>query len=690
VNPTVVNSIWRDVIYKASDSYHLEGTSDSQGKPGGGGTFGAAPAIGTAALPAGTWSHLAVTYDRTTLRLYVNGTQVASKAYTASIQTSANPVQIGGDSLYSQYFSGMIDEVRIYNVALTAAQIQADMNTPIATSLPPPPDTTPPTVSFSTPAAGATVSGSVTLSTVASDSGSGVAGIQYVVDGINVGAPVTGSPYSMAFDTTQLANGTHVIGVYGWDNQHNVSLVTTITVTISNATPGNPAQTGYWTGLLPWPFVSVHANYMHNGQLLMWDGQQFGHDARVWNPVTGIFTSVPTNDNLFCSGHIDLADGRVLVVGGHIDAHVGIPDANIFDPATGGWSAAAPMMFPRWYPSATQLSDGRIFVMSGETSCDECDEPTPEIYNPTTNSWTQLTNAQLVLPYYPHMYVLPDGRMLALATSEAPIATRVLNLSTQTWSVVDSHVVDGGTSVMYQPGKFLKAGKSVDPDDATVSSTSTAYVLDMTQATPAWSQVASMAFPRTYGTLTLLPDGTALMTGGGRTTGATDVGNGVLQAELWSPSTQTWRTLASMHAPRLYHSEAMLLPDGRVLVMGGGRLNTAEPTDQLSAEAFAPPYLFKGPRPQITSAPAQLTYGQAFTVTTPDAARIASVALIPTANVTHTINMSQRYLSLAFTAGSGTLSVTAPANGNLAPPGYYMLFIVDSNGVPAIASIVKF
>jgi len=133
-----------------------------------------------------------------------------------------------------------------------------------------------------------------------------------------------------------------------------------------------------------------------------------------------------------------------------------------------------------------------------------------------------------------------------------------------------------------------------------------------------------------------------------------------------------------------------LMPDARVLVLGGGHFNGInEPTDQLSAQYYSPPYLFNGPRPTITSAPATITYGGSFTVQTPQAAGIAAVTFIRLGSVTHTINMDQRLVPLAFTAGGGSLTVQAPANGNLAPPGYYMLFILDANGVPSVAAIMK-
>jgi chitodextrinase len=133
VNPLTVNSAWRDVVYRSSDNYYLEGTTASGSVPGTGGTFGTSDVVlyGSTALPVNTWTHLAATYDGTMMRLYVNGTQVASQPQTGVIATSTNPLQIGGDSLYGQFFQGTIDEVRIYNVVLTATEIQTDMNTPV-------------------------------------------------------------------------------------------------------------------------------------------------------------------------------------------------------------------------------------------------------------------------------------------------------------------------------------------------------------------------------------------------------------------------------------------------------------------------------------------------------------------------------------------------------------------------------
>ncbi len=175
VNPSAVNANWRDVVYKGNDNFYLEATSSNASRPDAGMIAGGgyADAFGTAALPANGWSHLTETYDGAALRLYVNGTQVASTAHTGTIASSTNPLQIGGDSIYGQFFAGLIDEVRVYNVALTPAQIQADQATPVNSG----PDTQPPTQP-GTLTATAVSGGEVDLAWGASSDNVGVSGYQ--------------------------------------------------------------------------------------------------------------------------------------------------------------------------------------------------------------------------------------------------------------------------------------------------------------------------------------------------------------------------------------------------------------------------------------------------------------------------------------------------------------------------------
>jgi hypothetical protein len=241
---------------------------------------------------------------------------------------------------------------------------------------------------------------------------------------------------------------------------------------------------------------------------------------------------------------------------------------------------------------------------------------------------------------------------------------------------------------MYLPGKVLKVGTAANSESPYTNSATTAYVLDMNQSSPQWRQVPSMLFPRTYMNLTLLPDGNVLVTGGGTVTDPFNTTAGVYAAEMWSPTTEMFTKMASMQTMRVYHSTALLLPDGRVLVAGSGEFGSGS-VNQLNAEVYSPPYLFKGTRPTISSAPSVIQYGQTFTVQTPDAAEIAKVSLMRLGAVTHAFNESQSYLPLSFTQASGALNVQAPLNANLAPPGYYMLFLVNTNGVPSVAAFVR-
>ena len=231
-NPTGTSNSWRDLIYKGDDNYYLSGSSTPNSRPAGGGIFNGSygEVFGTSALAANTWTHVALTYDGSTIRLYVNGVQVSSLAKTGSLRTSTNPLTIGSDPIYGQYFQGLIDEVRVYNVALTQAQIQSDMATPL---IPPSGDSTPPTVSLTAPAANATVSGTVNLTANASDN-VGVVGVQFLVDGSPVGTEDTTAPYSFAWDSSGAANGSHTVQASARDAAGNTTVTPAISVTVAN------------------------------------------------------------------------------------------------------------------------------------------------------------------------------------------------------------------------------------------------------------------------------------------------------------------------------------------------------------------------------------------------------------------------------------------------------------------------
>jgi glucose/arabinose dehydrogenase len=236
VNPSTSGGPWRTVVFKQTTSgmvYALYSNNGANRPTGQVNILGEQNALGTAVVPASTWTHLATTYDGATLRLYVNGSQVASKAQTGSIPASTGALRIGGNSVWSEWFAGLIDEVRIYSRALTAGEIQTDMATPIGA---PAGDTAPPAVQVTAPPAG-TVTGTVSVTASASDN-VGVAGVQFQLDGAALGSEDTSAPYSVSWDTTTAASGPHTLTAVARDAAGNRSTSTAVTVTVpSSPTP---------------------------------------------------------------------------------------------------------------------------------------------------------------------------------------------------------------------------------------------------------------------------------------------------------------------------------------------------------------------------------------------------------------------------------------------------------------------
>jgi hypothetical protein len=203
-----------------------------------------------------------------------------------------------------------------------------------------------------------------------------------------------------------------------------------------------------------------------------------------------------------------------------------------------------------------------------------------------------------------------------------------------------------------------------------------------------------MAFARRHLNATLLPTGEVLVVGGTNGSGFNNAAGSVHAAEIWNPASGTWKTVASNSINRIYHSTAVLLPDARVLVAGAGENfdpdTRTNDVDQFNAELYSPPYLFRGPRPTISSTQVNLAYGSSFTVGTPDAGAIAKVTIVRLSSVTHSFDQNQRFMALTFQATSSGVTVNAPASPNLAPPGHYLLFLVNAAGVPSVGRFINF
>ncbi len=437
--------------------------------------------------------------------------------------------------------------------------------------------------------------------------------------------------------------------------------------------------------------VVIHSVVLHNGKVLLMDGWQTPNQTQVFDPATNTMSAAPNGFglDLFCVGHVTLADGRVAVVGGDDSETHAIDATTIFDPNTNQWTAAAHLNTPRWYPTVTELGDGRLVAISGEISTTTWAD-TPELYDPALNTWTNLSSVNTSAVHsqeYPLSYLIPSGKIVTIAPETG--ISYLLDPIAQTWNPVGGPTLLNGTAAQYLPGKILYSGGGTPLNSVATPATAASQVIDLTSGSPAWHATGAMKSVRYTHTLTVLPDGNVLALGGTTVMDDTDPTKAVLSSEEWNPATGVWTPMATMSVPRMYHSTAVLVPDGRVLVAGGGHDDNLSSPGQFSAEFFSPPYLFKGQRPTITSSAASAAYGSSMTVQTPDAASISSVALVSFGADTHTLDMNQHFVPLSFTKAGGSLNVQLPATGSIAPPGYYMLFIVNGAGVPSVAATVK-
>jgi hypothetical protein len=462
-------------------------------------------------------------------------------------------------------------------------------------------------------------------------------------------------------------------------------LATPASTPIADAVEGGPSEVGQWQPPQEWPVIAIHAALLPNGRVLHYsypDGGP-GSNAKTWDPVTGEFEDAPVDTDLFCSGLALLPDGRVFVTGGndYDCTFQGRQDTHVFDFRQGTWTQLGDMSVGRWYPSNVALPDGSQLILSGlDRQCTTT--PVMERYSPGGGLEVQ-PGGERFTALFPRLHLLTNGEVAHVGPEPD---TFVYDPVGDAWSYVDS-TLDGdrydGTSFR-MPGApdtiVACGGNRYEPPGA--PATQSCEKIDFSDPDPAWQPTGSMNFGRAHFNPVLLPDGKVLAIGGGLAQTDDLYGEPVLNAEMYDPATETWIELPAQVYGRMYHSTAVLLPDGRVISAGQDSGEGA-----YAGEIYEPPYLFRGPRPTIGSAPSEVTYADTFVVTTPQAAAVTSVVLIAPTTVTHSVNTGQRYIELPFTlSGPGELSVTAPAGGAEAPPGFYMLFVVDGDDVPSVAS----
>ncbi len=480
-------------------------------------------------------------------------------------------------------------------------------------------------------------------------------------------------------------------------------------------------QEGSWTTPLSTIDVEVHAALLYTGKVVVWGVLQGGpNPPPVWtpskliDPIANTVTDISPDFDIdfVCAGNSFLPNGNLLVTGGTVVPvnlfGAGVNNTTLFNPASETWFQGSPMNYPRWYPSNVEMSDGTTLVLSGHDQSGQTTVAQVESYNPTTGLWTVLpssandpdgTDSNLL---YPRMFLLPSGMLF----KGPPNNTSALyNPTAQTWQLSAKMAQIGSpetgtlfyTSHIQVPNSneiWVFGGTPSNADHGGTIGTNTTQYIDFSQTNPTWQWGPSLNLPRYNQIGLFLADGTVMAVGGND--GPGDYGDPQQESEIYTPGTPasnwmngTWTTTAPFYnsntVVRGYHSVAVLLPDGRVLSTGSTSGMTYDDTYQI----YSPPYLSNGTRPTITNAPATVNYGQNFVITTPNASSITSVALIAPTATTHANNMTQRYVPLNFTIGSGNITATAPSSGYWAPPGYYMLVIVSNTDVPSVASWVQ-
>jgi hypothetical protein len=459
----------------------------------------------------------------------------------------------------------------------------------------------------------------------------------------------------------------------------------------------NPAEVGQWDPLIEgFPVPAVHSLLLHTNKILFFrgDGEDEGgvgdYRSHILNLETFEFeTTFQMDSNVFCAGHSYLPDGRILVTGGEKEEDLGPRYVHTFDPITESWSREPDMQDGRYYPTNTALGDGSTLIFAGRDP-DGGTNPQVERFVPAggpngENIIEYLDGSDREMTWYPRMHLLPNGKVFRAGQEQNAYN---FDPDTHEWEFVDANNFGErywGTSVALPPSfeKIMIFG-GVNRSETSFS-TDTAEIIDLSDSNPQWRYTNSMFYPRMHVNVVILPDGKVFVAGGMEDMDHTIP---VYASEMFDPVTEQWTLLPAQDSVRSYHSTSVLLPDARVMWLGA-YADTGGNNDN-TAQIYSPAYLFKGYRPTLTSAPDEVDYGDGFSVSTPDAATIASVVMIRPSATTHSVNMEQRFVPLSFSQVDGnTLQVSAPTNPNEAPPGYYMLFLVDGNGVPAVAPFIR-
>jgi len=505
--------------------------------------------------------------------------------------------------------------------------------------------------------------------------------------------------------------------------------------------PPDPHLYGAWSATIALPTVPVAEALLPTGKVVTWSSNDvltFEGDIgttpsntlfTVFDPRTlgtGPLLDTGLRSDLFCPGVSYLPDGRILVAGGASSS-----ESSIYDPKTGTngtWSAGAALNIARGYNGSVTLSTGDVFTI-GSSWSGNVGPKEGELWSANTGwkltgidgySILQKNDPVDVAQGYitdgddhPWLFAMPNGRVF-----DAGPATQMNFFDPYNGTVTpagqrgDDPYSMTGICVMYAPGKILKAGGAPvytnGKTPQTYAATNHAVVIDITKdytdptAAPVVTDISPLNHARAFANAVVLPDGEVFIAGGQSQPLEFSDSNAVLTPEMFNPVTMKFIDLAPMAVPRDYHSTALLLPDGRVEIGGGGDcggctndVGVDDPTaNHPDYNVYSPSYLFNADgslatRPVISAAPTTMTLGNTFDVTTTGPS-IAAFDLVRLGSVTHGLDTDQRRIPLTqVDHGNGTHTLTAPSDPGIAIPGFYMLFALTANNTPSIAAIVQ-
>ncbi len=475
--------------------------------------------------------------------------------------------------------------------------------------------------------------------------------------------------------------------------------------------------------LLPYtsPILPIHAALLRTGKVFFFCGSgndpshlNSPYNSVIWDVNSGTFVSQapPKNSSgspldLFCAGQSFRSEGLLMIAGGTLqyDPFYGASFTFFFDPISQQLTQQASMNAGRWYPTLLTLGGGRIFALSGDDQNGN-QNTQPEIYSVAFGpGWRAFPPTQNAYPDYPHLVLLQTGQLfytggcMGVNNGVQPTLLTLPSVNPGTLAITETPVngleasdyCSQAASVMLPPAQQQKV---MIIGGGAGNATNRVNIVDFTINPPTYKPAPYLNYARMHLSAVLLPDRTVFVCNGSGAEEDTTQGN--LPAEIYNPATNSWTVAATPNIhDRVYHSVALLLPDGRVITGGG---NPQRTVDELHLEIYSPAYMSQ-PRPVIQSvSKIRFTYNQQFTIQTPQAGKIQWVHLIKPMATTHSYDTEQRLVDLPIKSRTSTsLTVTTPSSNNLAPVGWYMLFIVDNNsnqngvpnGVPSVGTWVQ-